>query len=196
MMKMLVKVKEVGEKGGPHSGNFNHKGIPGSVGGSMPGGMAAFIGKRDSEGNAITVESFNSTAEYLADNSGVKRDEFDNLDYLSVGQYAQGKIDGPKAIKQLQQNQQARIAKSNQRSQQEHQESSRMSEAAATEAVTKMTPKQRALVDKYRREGSSLSDAVADAIYDSQAQPMTRSERGERTVQEERTDRRIRRLIR
>ena len=39
-MIIQVKVKEVleGEKGGPGSGNFNHKGIPGSVGGSAPGG--------------------------------------------------------------------------------------------------------------------------------------------------------------
>ena len=32
-MKIIVKVK-----GGPHSGNFGHAGIPGSVGGSAPGG--------------------------------------------------------------------------------------------------------------------------------------------------------------
>lgn len=197
-MIIQVKVKELlqDEKGGPGSGYHNHAGIPGSQGGSLPGGMAAFIGKRDSEGNAITVESFNSTAEYLADNSGVKRDEFDNLDYLSVGQYAQGKIDGPKAIKQLQQNQQARIAKSNQRSQQESTERSRMSEAAARDAVAKMTTQQRALVEKRRREGSTLSDAVEDALYDSQTQPMTRSERGERTRSEEQFAKRIRILTR
>ena len=35
-MIIQVKVKEVGEKGGPGSGNFGHAGIPGSVGGSAP----------------------------------------------------------------------------------------------------------------------------------------------------------------
>lgn len=39
-MIIQVKVKEVlvDEKGGPGSGNFNHKGIPGQRGGSAPGG--------------------------------------------------------------------------------------------------------------------------------------------------------------
>jgi len=35
-MILQVKVKEVGEKGGPGSGNWGHAGIPGSVGGSIP----------------------------------------------------------------------------------------------------------------------------------------------------------------
>lgn len=195
MSKIIIKVSR---KGGPGSGHWGHSGLPGVQGGSAPskgGGNPAYaktIGLRDAEGGRITESSMGMTEEYLSDASGVLQKDFDSLDYLTVVQYASGKIDGPKAIKQLQENQRTR----NKRESSASRQSANTADAAAQEALKKMSQSQRDLVADYRRQGQTMSEAVQNALYDSQTQPMTRSERNEHTAYEERQDRRIRDLIR
>ena len=70
-MKILVKVK-----GGPHSGNYGHAGIPGSVGGSAPTSYRIVSGKEFEE----YIESWDKTEDYKA---GLNSYSGDGYSYLN-----------------------------------------------------------------------------------------------------------------